>query len=83
MRELESVTATTLLERRATVIANLEGTTLSFEGKHVELPEHVAEELEAIVAAEEPFTARSFPASSTRTAGSSRQTADSRRIPAA
>jgi JmjC domain len=61
VRELESVTATTLLERRPTVIANLEGTTLSFEGKHVELPEQAAEELEAIVAAEEPFTAGSLP----------------------
>jgi hypothetical protein len=61
VRELESVTATTLLERRPTVIANLDGTTLSFEGKHVDLPEQAAEELEAIVAAEEPFAAGSLP----------------------
>ena len=64
--------STTLLERRPTVIADLDGTTLSFEGKHVELPEHAAAELEAIVAADEPVHGRpSLPASSTRTAGSS------------
>jgi ribosomal protein L16 Arg81 hydroxylase len=61
VRELESVTAATLLERRSTVIVTLNGTTLSFEGKHVELPEHAAAELEAIVAADEPFTAGSLP----------------------
>ncbi|HEY8773505.1 MAG TPA: cupin domain-containing protein [Gaiellaceae bacterium] len=61
VRALESLTVETPLERRATVIADLEGTTLSFEGKHVAFPEHAREEVEAVFAAEEPFTAAELP----------------------
>lgn len=61
VRELDSVTADTLLERRSTVIHDLEGTTLSFEGRHVGLPEQAAAELEAIAAADGPFTAAELP----------------------
>lgn len=61
VRELETVTPATLLKRRSTVIADLDGTTLSFEGKHVELPEQAAEALEAIVAADAPFTPEELP----------------------
>jgi hypothetical protein len=43
------------------VIADLEGTTLSFEGKHVTFPEHAREEIEALFAADEPFTAGELP----------------------
>jgi JmjC domain len=61
VRTLDSLGVETPLERRATVIADLEGTTLSFEGKHVAFPEHAREELEAIFAADEPFTAAELP----------------------
>jgi ribosomal protein L16 Arg81 hydroxylase len=61
VRELESVTAATPLERRPTVIADLDGTTLSFEGKQVEFPEHARVELEAIFEAAGPFTAAELP----------------------
>jgi lysine-specific demethylase/histidyl-hydroxylase NO66 len=61
VRTLDAITVDTVLERRPTVIADLNGTTLSFEGKHVAFPEHVQEELETIAAAEEPFTAADLP----------------------
>ncbi len=61
VRTLESITVDTPLERRVTVIAELDGTTLSFEGKHVSFPERAREELEAAVAAEEPFAAADLP----------------------
>ena len=62
--QLEEVRALESLDRRdaaraaRTVIADLDGTTLSFEGKHVAFPEHAREELEAVFAAEGPFTRR-------------------------
>ncbi len=43
------------------MIADLDGTTLSFEGKHVAFPEHAREELEAVFAADGPFTAAALP----------------------
>jgi hypothetical protein len=61
VRALDSVTVDTPLERRLTVIGDLDGTTLSFEGKHVSFPGRVHEELEAVFAAEEPFTAAELP----------------------
>jgi len=61
VRTVGSVTAETPLERRATVIADLDGTTLSFEGKHVTVPEYALAELEAIVEADGPFTAAELP----------------------
>jgi hypothetical protein len=61
VRALGSLSAETPLERRETLIAQLEGTTLSFEGKHVTFPDHAREELEAVFAVEEPFTAADLP----------------------
>jgi hypothetical protein len=61
VRELDSVTIESPLERRPTVIADLEGTTLSFEGKHLDLPDHAREALEAVVESEWPFTAAELP----------------------
>jgi hypothetical protein len=61
VRALGSITVETPLERRPTVIAALHGTTLSFEGKRVSFPERVREELDAMLAAEQPFTAGELP----------------------
>ncbi len=58
---LESVDLDTELERRSTVMAEVDGTTLLFEGKRLEFPERVAEELEAILAAKDPLTAADLP----------------------
>jgi bifunctional lysine-specific demethylase and histidyl-hydroxylase NO66 len=51
----------TLLERRPTVIADLDGTTLWFEGKRVSFPYHVDVELEAIFSSGAPFRAADLP----------------------
>jgi lysine-specific demethylase/histidyl-hydroxylase NO66 len=61
VRTLDSLTVDTPLERRPTVIADLEGATLSFEGKHVTVPEHARADLEAIVEADGSFTAADLP----------------------
>jgi hypothetical protein len=61
VRMLGSLRVDTALERRPTVIADLEGTTLSFEGKQVTVPEHARSELEAIFEADGPFTAAELP----------------------
>jgi hypothetical protein len=61
VRELGSLTAETPLERRVTVIADLDGSTLSFEGKQVTVPDYARTELEAIFEAEGPFTAAELP----------------------
>jgi hypothetical protein len=55
------VTADTPLERRRTVIADLDGTTLVFEGKRVAFPEHVREELEEVFGTDGAFTAAGLP----------------------
>lgn len=55
------LTPETRLERRRTVIAELEGSSLSFEGKTVVLPERIREELAAIVASDGPFRASELP----------------------
>jgi hypothetical protein len=51
----------TELEHRPTVIADLDGTTLVFEGKRVAFPEHVWEELGAIFGAAGPFRVADLP----------------------
>jgi hypothetical protein len=61
VRALGSLTAETRLERRPTAIADLDGSTLSFEGKQVTVPEHALPELEAIVESVGPFTAAELP----------------------
>jgi ribosomal protein L16 Arg81 hydroxylase len=55
------LTASTPVERRPTVIADLHGTTLSFEGRHVAFPPHALDALEAAHAADGPFTAADLP----------------------
>jgi bifunctional lysine-specific demethylase and histidyl-hydroxylase NO66 len=61
VRSLAALTVETPLERRPTVVAELEAMTLSFEGKRVCFPPHVREELEAVVVADGAFTAASLP----------------------
>ena len=61
MRALESIDAETLLERRPTVLAQLAGTTLVFEGKEVVFPEAARAELEAVAGADGPFCAADLP----------------------
>jgi hypothetical protein len=61
MRAAESLQATDPVERRATVIADLEGTTLRFEGKEVRCPEVARDALVAIASASGPFTAADLP----------------------
>jgi hypothetical protein len=61
MRALASIGTETLLERRPTVICELVGTTLVFEGKQVSFPDATRPELEALAAAEEPFRAADLP----------------------
>jgi ribosomal protein L16 Arg81 hydroxylase len=55
LRALDSLTAETELVRRETVVADLDGAVLSFEGKVLRFPERVAAELEFLVTAEEAF----------------------------
>jgi ribosomal protein L16 Arg81 hydroxylase len=65
LRALPSLGPDTPLERRETVIADLEETdgavTLVFEGKEVGLPSHAASELRACFGAEAPFRAADLP----------------------
>jgi hypothetical protein len=61
VRTLDSLDADTLVERRSTVIADLDATTLVFEGKRVSFPDYVREELEFVLAAEDAFCARDLP----------------------
>jgi hypothetical protein len=60
-RALRELDVDTELERRPSVIADVEGTTLVFEGKEVELPDDAAEELEAIAASDGPFRPADLP----------------------
>jgi ribosomal protein L16 Arg81 hydroxylase len=61
LRALPSLTTGTELVRRDTVIADLHGTTLSFEGRSLRLPERLAAELEFLVTVEGPFRAADLP----------------------
>lgn len=61
VRALDSLDSWIELERRPTVIANLVGTTLSFEGKTISFPEHARAELEAVFVADGPFRASDLP----------------------
>jgi hypothetical protein len=58
---LDGLTAESLLERRSTVIADLDFPHLSFEGKTITFPEHVQDEVEFLVAADAPFSAGELP----------------------
>ncbi len=61
LRALDALTEATLLERRPTVIWELEGTELVFEGKRIAFPAVARAELEAIVAAEQPWRPLDLP----------------------
>ena len=66
LRALPRLTVDTQLERRPTVIADLEqraggGVALRFEGKHVRFPPQAAAEVAAVHAAAAPFSAAQLP----------------------
>jgi hypothetical protein len=61
LRALGELTGQTKLERRDTVIADLHGTTLVFEGRRLAFPGRLAAELEFLVASEGPFDASQLP----------------------
>ncbi|MEA2194857.1 MAG: hypothetical protein QOG42_1291 [Solirubrobacteraceae bacterium] len=66
MRALATLTTGTLLDRRATVIADLEpraggGVALRFEGKEVRFPPQAAAAVAALHSARAPFTAADLP----------------------
>jgi lysine-specific demethylase/histidyl-hydroxylase NO66 len=65
LRELERLDGETLVERRPTVVADLEeddeSATLVFEGREVRFPAHARAEVVACFEAEEPFRADDLP----------------------
>ena len=61
LRALDELTTETTLVRRDTVIADLHGTTLVFEGRRLGFPERLAAELEFLLTAEKPFTPAQLP----------------------
>jgi cupin superfamily protein len=61
LRALESLTLETPVERRGTVIFDLDGSTLVFEGKRVIIPADAREDLEFVAAADDPFTPAELP----------------------
>ena len=61
LRALDHLTTDTQLERRDTVIADLDGTRLTFEGRDLEFPARLADELTFLVETTEPFTAADLP----------------------
>jgi len=63
LRALESLDYETPLERRDTVIADLDGATLSFEGRELRFPERLAAELVFLVTTGSVFGAAELPGS--------------------
>jgi hypothetical protein len=61
LRALESLDVDTVVERRATVLFDLEGATLSFEGKDLTFPDETAEDLAFVAQSDEPFTPADLP----------------------
>ena len=61
IRALDSLTLETPVERRSTVLFDLDGTTLRFEGKTVTLPTALEEEIEFIVRADDGFAPAEIP----------------------
>ena len=61
LRKLDELTIETELERRDTVIADLHGTRLVFEGRDIHFPERIAAELEFLLTARAPFRAADMP----------------------
>ena len=65
LRALDGLDTSTELVRRDTVIADLHGTRLVFEGKELRFPERLSAELEFLVTAEAPFCGSDLPGRST------------------
>ena len=63
LRALDDLDSTTVLERRSTIIADLEGTTLCFGRRRLTFPERLREELEFLLWVDDPFTAADLPGS--------------------
>jgi ribosomal protein L16 Arg81 hydroxylase len=61
LRALDALTGADDVERRDTVIADLDGTTLAFEGKALRFPARLAPELEFLVTTETSFRASELP----------------------
>jgi hypothetical protein len=65
VRDLESLTATALLERRPTVIAELEDAgdriALVFEGKEIRFPSKAAPAVRTVIRTDHPFRAADLP----------------------
>ena len=61
LRALDGLDTATELVRRDTVIADLHGTRLVFEGKELRFPERLSAELEFLVTAEAPFCGSDLP----------------------
>jgi hypothetical protein len=61
LRALDSLTIDTELVRRDTVVADLDGTVLSFEGRTLRFPARVAAELEFLVTTVAPFRPADLP----------------------
>jgi bifunctional lysine-specific demethylase and histidyl-hydroxylase NO66 len=61
LRALDALTLETPLERRPTVLFDLDGATLAFEGKEVVFPDEAREDVAFVAEADEPFTAADLP----------------------
>ena len=61
LRALNSLTVDVELERRDTVIADLHGTTLVFEGRTLRFPPRLAADLEFLLTADRSFAPRELP----------------------
>ena len=61
LRALEGLDADTVVERRPTVLFDLERATLSFEGKDLTFPDEAAEDLAFVARCDEPFTPTDLP----------------------
>jgi JmjC domain len=61
LRAIDSLTVETVLERRPTVLSELDDGALVFEGKTVRVPEHALPELKAIAFSKTPFRAVDLP----------------------
>ena len=61
LRAIDSLTVETVLERRPTVLSELDDGALVFEGKTVRVPDYALPELKAIAFSETPFRAVDLP----------------------
>jgi hypothetical protein len=61
LRAADALTTETMLERRPTVLWELENGSLVFEGKRIRVPEHAVPELEAVARSEGPFRVAELP----------------------